>query len=572
MFLRKNYSKKTGRTHLSIVQGYRDADGKNKHKTVKSVGYLDVLEKEYPDVIAHFSAIAKSMDDERKISNKIPLTIDMTTQLTLENVNCKNYGYLVFSKLYHELEIDRFLNNARRHKNFKFNSEAIMRLLVYSRLLTPGSKREAVINKDKFFDNFDFTLDDVYHALDHFHEISAPLQKHLHEKVVEQYDRKTDLVYYDVTNYYFEIDKQDELRKKGFSKEGRKSPIVQMGLLMDSSGMPISYKLFPGNTHDSQTLMPVLKELKKRFGVKRLITVADKGLHSGDNIAFATALCDGYIYSKSIRGASEEFKKWVLDEKGYQETEKTKIKSKLVPNAALWVSVEQKGKKAKKKMLHVEQKWIVFYSEKYAKRAKHKRNEVIAKALKMIGNPHKYRNSYDNGAVGYIKNIKVSKDTGEIINVNESLHLDIAKIEEEEKFDGYYALVTSELDDDEQEIIDTYKGLWRIEETFKISKTVLGTRPIYLQTEEHINAHFLICFIALLIARAVEIKLDRKFSISRITETLHKVTCSRMEQNIWLFNYRDEVTDNLNSVFGTDFGSKFMTLEKIKNNFSLSKK
>ena len=295
MFLRKNYSKVTGRTHLAIVQGYRDIDGKNKHKTIKTLGYLDDLQKEYPDPITHFTQIVKSMDDERKALSKISVTIDMNKQLTLDDINYKNYGYLVYSKLYHELEIDRFLDNARRHKNFSFNSEAIMRLLVYSRLLHPSSKREAVLNKDQFFENFNFTLDDVYNSLDHFHDISEPLQKHLHQKVVEQYNRKTDLVYYDVTNYYFATDTADELRRKGASKENRKTPIVQMGLLMDTQGMPISYKMFPGNTHDSQTLMPTLKELKKRFGVKRLITVADKGLNSGDNIAFATALKDGYM-------------------------------------------------------------------------------------------------------------------------------------------------------------------------------------------------------------------------------------------------------------------------------------
>jgi transposase len=573
MHLRKAYDKRINKTYLSIVHGYRDNYGSPKSKVIKSLGYLDELQKEYPDPITHFTALAKSMDDERKAANKICITLDMSEQLNLADVHSKNYGYVVYSKIYHEMEIDRFLNNARRHENFCFNSEAIMRLLVYSRLLQSSSKREAVLNKEQFFDNFDFSLDDTYHALDHFNKISESLQKHLHKKMVEQYARKTDLVYYDVTNYYFEIDKADDIRKKGYSKECRKSPIVQMGLLMDTNGMPISYKMFPGNTHDSQTLMPVLKSLKKDFGVKRLITVADKGLNSGDNIAFNTALKDGYIYSKSIRGASEDFKKWVIEEAGYRKnSETTKIKSKLVPDAEIWVSVEQVGKKTKKKKITVEQKQIAFYSEKYAKRAKHKRDETIAKALKMIASPSKYRRSFDYGAAGYIKNLKIDKDTGEINNIEDTLLLDVAKIEEEEMYDGYYAIVTSELDDDDDHILDMYKGLWRIEETFKISKSVLGTRPIYLQTEAHINAHFLTCFISLLIARAIEIRLDRKFPISRITKTLKKVTCSRLEQNIWLLNYRDEITDLMNSTFGTDFGQKYLTQEKIKNNFAFSKK
>ena len=211
MFLRQNRNNKTGRTYLSIVQGYRDANGQTRHKTIKSLGYLDVLEKEQHDPIAHFTELAKTMDEERKNSRKIAVTLDMAVRLNPGEANRKNFGCLVYSKIYHELELDRFLNNARRHEKFTFNSEAIMRMLVYSRLLHPGSKRDAVLNKDQFFDNFDFTLDDVYHALDHFHKVSEPLQKHLHNKVVEQYKRKTDLVYYDVTNYYFETDKFDDL-------------------------------------------------------------------------------------------------------------------------------------------------------------------------------------------------------------------------------------------------------------------------------------------------------------------------------------------------------------------------
>ncbi len=497
----------------------------------------------------------------------------MDNQLERNNKNRKNYGYIVFSKIYHELGIDVFLKNARRHKNFMFNTDAIMRLLVYSRLLFPASKRSTVIKKDMFFDNFKFSLDDVYDALTHYDEICLDLQKHLHAKVTEQYSRETDLVYYDVTNYYFEIDKQDDLRKKGFSKEHRTDPIVQMGLLLDKLGLPIAYKLFPGNTHDSQTLLPILKDVKKELGVKRIISVADKGINCGDNIAFSTVLGDGYIYSKSIRGASEEFKKWVLDETGYRKlSDKYKIKSMLVPDAKINVSVEQIGRRKKTKKVQVEQKWVAFYSEKYAVRAKHKRDETIAKAISMIENPTKYKKAFDYGAAGYIKNLKIDKDTGEVLNLKSDLSLDIQKIEEEEKYDGYYALVTSELDDSDEHIVGMYRGLWRIEESFKVTKSVLETRPIFLRTPEHINAHFLTCFIALLIGRITELRLGGKYNIAKITETLREVSCTNEEQNLWLFDFVNEVTDDFNVAFGTNFGIKRMTLKEIKNNFAETKK
>ena len=399
------------------------------------------------------------------------------------------------------------------------------------------------------------------------------MQKHLHEKIIAQYRRETNLVYYDVTNYYFEIDKQDEWRKKGPSKAHRKDPIVQMGLLLDKCSLPISYKLFPGNTHDSQTLMPMLTEIKKTFGVKRLIVVADKALNSGDNIAYNISMGDGYIYSKSVRGASEDFKNWVLDEADYcQLSDRYKLKSKLVSDAVIYVTVEQKGKRKIKKAVRIAQKWIVFYSEKYAARAKYKREETIAKALEMIKNPTKYHRTFDYGAVGYIQNLKIDKKTGEILNIGDTLILDTHKIEEEEKFDGYYAIVTSELDDADEHIVEMYRGLWHIEESFKVTKSVLESRPIYLSTYEHINAHFLICFISLLIGRIVEMRLDVKYSIAQITETLRKVACSHLDQNVWLFDYVDEVTDRMNAVFGTDIGKKVMTLQEIKKSLGQVKK
>ena len=572
MFLRKNYSRKTGRTHLAIVHGYRDADGKNRHKTVKSIGYLDVLQEQYPDPIAHFTAVAKSMDDERKAKSKIPISLDMTTQLTLDDVHRKNYGYLVYSKIYHELELDRFLDNARRHEKFKFNSEAIMRLMLFSRLLYPGSKRDACMNKEQFFDQFDFTLHDVYDGLTHFHKINERLQKHLHEKMVEQYDRKTDLIYYDVTNYYFESDKQDNLRKKGFSKENRRDPIVQMGLMLDKNSLPVSYKIFPGNTHDSQTLMPILTDIKKKFNAKRIVTVADKGLNSGDNIVYSVASGNGYIFIKSVRGASADFKEWILEEKGYDnKKDGSKIKSKILPDAVVEYTDSQEGKKKKKKKAKLEQKWVAFYSPKYAARARHKREEVLIKAHKMVKNPSQYKNAVDFGAASYIKNLKIDKKTGDIINIEETLLIDYDKIADEEQYDGYYAIITSELDESDERITSLYKELWRIEESFKISKSIFEARPIYVRLEEHINAHFLICFISLLIARIVEMRLEGKYTIENIRETLKNVSCSRLEENIWLFDYADEITIHMNKAFDIDFGLKYMTQQEIKNNVARSK-
>ena len=190
----------------------------------------------------------------------------------------------------------------------------------------------------------------------------------------------------------------------------------------------------------------------------------------------------------------------------------------------------------------------------------------------MIASPSKYKSTFDYGAAGYIKNLKIDKDTGEISNIEDTLLLDYDKIEEEEKYDGYYALMTSELDETDENIMEAYRGLWRIEESFKITKSVFRTRPIYLQNEDHINAHFLICFISLLIGRIVERRLGSKHTISRICEALGSASCTHLAQNIWLFNHTCEVTDDINAVFGTDFGKKAMRLSEIKANVASAKK
>jgi len=571
MYLKKSFNKKTGRTYLTIIHGYRDQSGKSKSKTIKSIGYLDELEKEYPDPIEHFTKVAKEMDQERSDNEYLTLQVRSDEKVQKNTGNRKNYGHVIFSKIYHELELNRFFNNKRRHENFRYNTDSIMRLMVFCRLLYPASKKKTLELKDRFFDNFNFTLDDVYNSLSHFDKISKDLLRHMHEKIVEQYNRETSLIYYDVTNYYFEIDKEDDLRKKGYSKEGRRSPIVQMGLAVDRAGIPITYKLFKGNTHDSETYLPTMSDIKKEYKVNRIVVVADKGLNSGDNIAFNTVLGDGYIFSKSIRGADEDFKAYVLDEEGYVTGNDYKKKSRVIPTE-INVTVKQVGKKKSKKKIQIDQKQVVFYSEKYAKRSKRKREELLAKAADLIANPTKYNKSTSYGAAGYIKNLDFDKETGEVKETSQLRFIDTEKIQEEEKYDGYYAIITSEVDETDSNIINAYRGLWKIEESFKITKSTLGARPVYLSLDDHINAHFLICFIALTIARLTEIRLENKYSFSRIVETLRSVSCSHISQNHYVFDYADEITDDINKVFGVNFGMKFMTLSEIKKNLGMAKK
>ena len=569
MYLKKT-KQKNGRIYLSIVDGYYDKQkGYSRTITVEKIGYLDDLEKDYEDPIAFFTQRVQILKNE-KVEQKSPISIQFShdEKLTSNHTYRKNFGYSVLSNIYHELEIDKFLNNKQRATKISFKTNDIMKLLVFSRLLHPASKKKTFENRSLFFEKEDYSLDDVYRSLSFFHKHSSQLQVWLNDRIKKQYNRSTDLVYYDVTNYYFETDTTDELRKKGVSKEHRPNPIVQMGLFMDSMGIPITFELFPGNTNDCLTLRPGLSRIQKEYELGKIIVVADKGMTTGDNIYYTLSGKNGYVLSMSVRGADKDFKKYVLDESGYEWLgDEYKRKSRLYPRTILVTS--KNGKKLKKV---VDEKQVIFYSEKYAKKAKADRAKTIAKAMEIINSPSKYSRATTYGAAGYIKNITFDKETGEILSPQKLLELDLEKLKAEEALDGYYAIVTSEFKESDDRIIDIYRGLWRIEESFRVTKSDLEARPVFVSREEHIQAHFLTCFIALIIARIIEIKLGHKYSIGRILGSISKSECTHTKQNYYLFDYYDNILEDLGSVFQIDFSKRIRTLGEIKNIFASTKK
>lgn len=566
MFLRKCTNSKTGRTHLSIAHGYRDEQGKTKHKIIQSLGYVDILQNTYPDPITHFKNVVDQMNLEAKQNNPlVTLEIDLSKSLDIGTDMRKNFGHAAFSNLYHVLELDYFINNRRRYTKAEFNHNAIFKMLVYSQLLFPGSKKRAYEMRHRFFDKMDFSLDDVYRSLSFFASFKDEMMLALHNRITKLYGRDTSLVYYDVTNYYFEIDQQDRLRKKGVSKEHRPDPIVQMGLFMDTDGIPLSFDLFAGNCLDKQTLIPMIRKIRKKYQLGRTIIVADKGMMAGDNIRQILLDKNGYILSYSIRGATADFKDYVLDEQGYQEKHDKnepgfKIKSRIYPRE-ITVSTLQ-GKKQK---VSINEKQVVFYSPKYATKAKQDRAGAVQKAHDLIQNPERYTKSTSYGAAKYVQNLQFSKDNGELIeNSHKVLLFDDEKLAEEEKYDGYYAIVTSEISFSDERVIDIYRGLWKIEESFKITKTDLETRPVYLSREDHIQAHFLICFVSLVLLRVLEKRIGQKHPASSILESLRRSSCSLVEQNIYVFDYFDQILADIGQELGIDFSKNYKTVKEIK--------
>lgn len=563
MHLKKARNKKTGRTYLSIVQSYWDKSArKSKTKTIESLGYLDELEKKYDDPLAFFTEKVNRMKQQRD-SEKFDMIFRIRSddQVPKDDANRKNFGYAALSKIYHDLGIHTFLKNRQRHTQEGYDANSIMKLLVFARLLDPASKKKTYEHKEQFFERTAFSLDDVYRCLSFFNKHKDNLQRWIHKRIKQHYGRNTSLVYYDVTNYYFEIDEPDELRRKGVSKEHRPDPIVQMGLFMDTDGIPITYGLHPGNMLDKQTFIPMLGEIQKNFSLGRIIVVADRGMTTGDNIWYTLSAKNGYILSYSVRGADRAFKEYVLDPSGYvSKGSGFKIKSRLEPRE---ITVTAKnGKKIKKR---VDEKQVVFYSEKYARKAKADRAPALEKAKNLIHNPSRYTRATSGGAAKYVKNLTFDSKTGEILgDAKQALLLDEKKLRKEEEFDGYYAIVTSEYQEQDERIIELYRGLWKIEESFKVTKSDLETRPVYLSRQEHIEAHFLTCFVALVIARLLERRLKGKYSVTVLLESLKKASCSYIKENYYLFDYWDEVLSDTGREFGIDFRKKCRPLKEIK--------
>lgn len=600
-------SKSHGRTYLSIVEGYR-INGKVRHKTIEKLGYLEDLKKIYDDPIAHFKEVAKQRN---KADIKEYTIKNLNTKIIDNTSKSKNLGYVALRKIYNELGLKDFFKDKNKNLKIKYDLNKVFSLLVYSRILYPGSKKETFDSRDRFYENFDkFELEDIYRSLDYFTQYKEEIETLLWNKTKDTYKRNTENLYYDCTNYYFEInyndtdlvDEEGNILEKGYRKRGpeknhRPDPIIEMGLLMDSTNIPLSYELFPGNESEKLSLLPLTKKTKINCNLGRTIIVADRGLNTSDNIYFLAgdnhnSNLDGYIYGQSVRGADEEFKKWVLDSNGYiEETvmnedgspetfrqmifednvfkgyEKKNVvfkhKSRIYPKE-INVTVDKDSKKKKK--VRTDQKQMVYYSQKYADKQKRDRNLMIERAKDLIDHPQKYNRVTASGSAAYINNIKFDKTTGAIPD-GLMLSLKMDKILEEEKYDGYYSIVTSELEMSDTELRSKYRGLAKIEETFKITKSELEGIPVFVWTKEHIESHFLTCFVALVITRLLEQKLKNKYSIHRIIDSIKKYNSIPIEHDICIQNYIDEIITEIGKVSNIDFTRKYLTWSEIKKIF-----
>lgn len=552
MFIRVTKSPTAKYKKVYLVEGYRDENGKSKQRIIKCYGNLEELEANDPDILQKLKDSAKLIT-----KNQVNLTLNLSDSNDDMEID-KNYGYFFLERLYNELSLPQFFKSQMRKRKHVFDLNEVFQLLLYGRILKPASKKSTFENKDEYFECFDVTINSIYESLSLMKDIKEDLQQHLHQQVSQIHGRDTSLVFFDVTNYYFESDLENNLKKVGISKQKRTTPIVQMSLAIDRAGLPVGYDLFSGNTHDSTMLIPALKNMKNRYALERVILTADKALNSGKNLAFLVENNDGYIVSQKVRGASKTFIKEILKDEGYvyNSTKTFKIKS---------FFRERKTNNENGEEITLKEKVVSFWAADYDAREKHKREKLEEKIQEYLENPLKYKASNRYGVKKYLKEIEIDTFTGEVEDKKTLLEFEAAKYERDVALDGYYALVTSELEMPDEEIIERYRGLWKIEESFKVLKSDLEGRPVYVRREDRIEGHFLICFVALLISRILENKLKNKYSIKRIQESLRNATCRFITNGIYSLNKQDEIYRDIEKLFGVSLNYRNIRIEQIRS-------
>ena len=515
-----------GIPYLQVMESYsikEDGIYKSRKRVVKNLGPLSRFDDGKPDYL-------KRLRHSFKEGNPlIPELYDLVTDDNVKDIvtiqfdrksqqDCvsdpKNIGYFLLDGLYDGLGIYDVMNKYKSMSKIEYDLNGLTKLLVFGRVLWPDSKVKTFKKRDRYF--FDVTssnnLIEVYRALDCLNDEAESIQKRINHKVKNSIGRNMEVCFYDVTNYYFEIDQNDEdildtegnvikdgLRKKGVSKEKRSDPIVQMGLFIDDNGIPIAYQLFPGNKTDQTTLRPALKKGIDNMKFGKVIIVADGGLNNSKNIAHILKKGNGYILSKSTKKSAKNVRKWILEEEGYEWNEKKtfKVKSILQDRTV----EDEDGNKIKYK-----EKLICYWSKKHYDMEVNENKKFIEYLESIIENPDKLKDK-PKKIEKFLNKTQIDKNTGEILNVHTHLSLDIEKIQEYMNLMGYYTIMTSEIEKTDREIINKYHGLSRIEDSFKIIKSDLEGRPVHVYTPEHINAHFLICFIALIMVRIIQYRI-----------------------------------------------------------------
>lgn len=482
-----------------------------------------------------------------------------------------NCGYLFLQKIYYQLGLDKICRDISGRHPFKYDLNDILSKLIYTRILFPSSKLSSNKQAKKLIEQPSFELHDIYRSLSVLAEENDFIQAQLYKNSQKVIERRKDILYYDCTNYFFELEEADELRRYGKSKQHQPLPIVGMGLFMDHDGIPLAFDIYPGNKNEQPTLKPLEKKVIRDYGMEQIIVCTDAGLSSKTNRKFNDRTIDGvqirsFITTQSVKQLPEYLKEFALDPKGWHlpGSSETFCLDEIEEEADYhkvfykdrWIKEDLSQRKIKNGAKPLEQHLIVSFSPKYKNYQRKIRKGQIDRAQKLIdsGN-YKQRPKNQNDPHRFIVREKATKD-GEICS-EELVYLDTDAIREEERYDGFYAVCTNLSDMSIDEIVKINKKRWEIEECFRIMKTDFKARPVYLQTEDHIRSHFLTCFMALMIYRILEKKLKEAYTCEEIIDTLRNMWMARPGEKLGYTPVytRTDLTDALHETAGfrTDY-------------------
>ena len=560
-FLKKTNNKKG--TYLQIYESFYDPARKGgAHKSYKAIGYVHELqEKGIDDPIAYFSEEVQKLNQELQQKKQA----ERVRQISNESPE-KFLGYFPLKNLNDSLGCKNYLDLMQTAADFRFNVFDMMSALIYARTVRPCSKLKTYDEViPKLFESYDFSLDQLYSGLEYIGSEYEKVIEIYNHQIAQKYQFNTSHTYFDCTNFYFEIDREDDFRLKGPSKENKKEPIVGLGLLLDANQIPIGMKMYPGNESEKPVIRNIIDDLKKRNNISgRTIQVADKGLNCFNNVLHALKAGDGYIFSKSVKTLPDTEKTWVLLDNDYIDVKNRKgellYRIKECIDDFSYTCTDDSGHKKTVKLV---EKRIVTYNPKLAEKQKYEINRQVEKAKRLQACQAK-KSEYGDSAK-YVSFVSANKN-GEKTEGKVKVEINEKAIENARKLAGYNMIITSETHMAASEIYAAYHNLWRIEESFRIMKSQLDARPVYLQKKETITGHFLICYLAVLLTRILQIYiLKDQYGAEEIFDFIHDFRVAKVSDQKYINLTRSSsFIKNLSDQTGLPLTSYFLGNTDIK--------
>lgn len=567
-------SKSKNAESFYITQSYINSKGKSTSKRIRKLGTLKELSEKLGtdrDGVMAWAREQARLETENykkgKEAKTVLIPFHADRELDYEQQKLYKGGYLFLQSIYYGLGIDRTCRKIKARYKFQYDINAILSDLIYTRILDPGSKRVSYKTAMEFLEKPSYEEHDVYRALSVLARECDFIQTEAYKNSNFEIHRKDGVLYYDCTNYYFEIEQEEGSKKYGKSKEHRPNPIVQMGMFTDADGIPLAFSLFPGNQNEQKSLKPLEETVLQKFGHTKFIYCCDADLGSEDNRVLNHMGKRAFIVTQSIKKLPAEDREWALNGNGFKrlsDDQPVNLDDVKEEKQSLFY----KDCPYTTKKLH--QRLIITYSPKYAAYQKESRRRQVERAEKMIASgKRKAQRKNPNDPARFVGKQAVTKE-GKKAKI--TYYLDEEKIAEEARYDGLYAVCTDLLDDDVSPILKVSEGRWRIEECFRIMKTDFEARPAFVRLEDRLEAHFLTCFLALLVYRILEKKLGDEYTCDEILRTLKEMNFADIEDQGYMPLYkRTKLTDDLHKVCGFRTDYQFLTRQKMRGIQKMSK-